>query len=169
MMVKRNGQRLCEPTFEVTRADVNLQMVYTSDNGLNNEVSRIEATSAMIANNGALNSTIPPAQMCADVNINDNSVQIFGCHMGANQSWTYNLNGTITGFNGLCLKANPADVTSWPTLGGRSNADCKGPGIRLRWAIPGLVGRTCRERQHPNVRQHVPGHAIRWEFAEHCG
>jgi hypothetical protein len=118
ILVKSNGQTLCVPTFEATSSDANLQMVFTSVGAnLDNEVSSIEVTSAMIANNGVPGATVAPTQMCADVNTNDRFVQIFPCHMGANQSWTYVVDGTIRGWNGLCLEANPSDVNAWPSLG----------------------------------------------------
>jgi hypothetical protein len=106
VQVRSAGPSFCMTTFEASQDNATLLAQYNSfGNNLDNEVSRVEVTSAMVAN-----------EMCADVNMNNNFLQTFGCHMGANQSWVYHVDGTIRGLNGLCLEAVLSEISAWPFL-----------------------------------------------------
>ncbi|HBL26295.1 MAG TPA: hypothetical protein DD490_05605, partial [Acidobacteria bacterium] len=70
------------------------------------DVSRAEVRSALIDYAGN----------CVDVNMNNNAVQIYTCHGDPNQSFTYEVDGEIRGWNNLCLEANGSEINTWPNL-----------------------------------------------------
>jgi hypothetical protein len=103
----------CVQTFEFPAgvfSDGFITGRFTDFGNLDGEVSRVEIQTAIVGVGGK----------CLDVNQNDNSVQLFPCHMGPIHSWTQLPNGTIRGLNGLCLEARPADVRAWGVTGPRS-------------------------------------------------
>ena len=68
----------------------------------------------------------------------NNSVQIFNCHGGRNQAWTWSNTGEIRGLGGRCLEANSAEINNWPFVQGRSAAvrvaTCNGS-IFQKWSV----------------------------------
>jgi len=125
------GPALCLPTFEFSQITPTLTTSYTSfGNDLDDAVSRIEVTSALIGN----------GSLCADINTNDNSLQTFQCHMGPNQRWAYLVDETIRGLNGACLEALQSDINTWPGVAAGSRSArvrvsaCTG-GANQKWSV----------------------------------
>ncbi|TXL81906.1 ricin-type beta-trefoil lectin domain protein [Vineibacter terrae] len=103
----------CVPTFEFADgafSDSVITARYNDQGNLDGKVSRVEIATAIVGTGGK----------CLDINQNDATVQLFPCHMGANQSWIQLPNGTIRGWNGLCLEARASDVQAWGPTGSRS-------------------------------------------------
>jgi hypothetical protein len=120
----------CVGTFQASSNTAALKIDHHPVNGLDGQVSRVEVRSAIIDFAGR----------CLDVNTNDNSVQIFDCHGGANQSWTNFVTGEIRGWNNLCLEARNSDVQGWPQVAAASRkspvrvAACTG-GANQKWTV----------------------------------
>jgi hypothetical protein len=96
----------CLGGFETSFESSALQVDFHRVSDLDDEVSRVDVRSALIDFAGR----------CLDVNVNNNAAQIFGCHGYANQSWTYEVDGEIRGWNNLCLEANSSEIHTWPNL-----------------------------------------------------
>jgi hypothetical protein len=99
-----NAQQ-CVSTFEFangTLSNATLQGRYRDFGNLDGKVSRVEVKTAILSRGGR----------CVDVNANNGSIQLFPCHMGANQSWVYGEDGTIRSPAGLCLEARQSDIDS---------------------------------------------------------
>lgn len=104
----KNSGSPCLASFENSFADGRFVVrAHPPGNGLDGDVSRVEVQSAIVDSAGR----------CLDVNQNTSSVQIFDCHAGRNQAWTYFANGEIRGLGGRCLEANSAEINNWPFLG----------------------------------------------------
>lgn len=109
----------CLPTFEPigdSLTDDFIEMTYHNvGNDLDDKVSRVEIDTAILSRGG----------LCLDVidrpDLTANPVQLFTCHMGPNQRWALDRNGTIRGLRGLCLEADPTGMPGW-TLGGTNSA-----------------------------------------------
>ena len=103
----------CVPTFQFANAEFSDSFItarYNRRDNLDGKVSRVEVQTAIIGSAGK----------CLDVNQNDNTVQLFPCHMGPNQSWMQQTDGTIKGLNNACLEARQSDVNAWRAGGPRS-------------------------------------------------
>jgi len=121
----------CIGTFQSSSNSATLKVDHHPVNGLDGKVSRVEVRSAII----------DFGSRCLDVNTNDNSVQIFDCHAGPNQSWISTVTGEIRGWNDLCLEARNTEIQSWPQLPvGQSRrapvrlAACTG-GANQKWSV----------------------------------
>lgn len=105
ILVKQAASQCITGGFENSVNGPTFRIDHHGSGDLNNEVSLVVLRSALIDFAGR----------CIDVNMNDNAVQIFGCHGNANQSFLYE-NGAIRGFNNLCLEAVATQVSTWPAL-----------------------------------------------------
>jgi hypothetical protein len=105
IFVKSTGTG-CLGSFESNFENSFVKVQYQRANGLNDHVSRVEVRSAILDFAGR----------CVDVNMNNNVAQLFTCHAGPNQSWTYEVTGEIRGINNLCLEASSAQIHTWPNL-----------------------------------------------------
>lgn len=106
VLVKQAANQCITGGFENSVNGPTFKIDYHDGAGdLNDDVSLVVLRSALIDFAGR----------CVDVNMNDNSVQIFGCHGNANQSFFYE-NGAIRGFNNLCLEAVATQIATWPAL-----------------------------------------------------
>ena len=131
-IVAKIGGSPCLASFESSFSDGRFAVqAHPPDNGLDGDVSRIEVQSAILDYDGR----------CLDVNQTNNSVQIFGCHAGRNQAWTWFTSGEIRGFGGLCLEANSAEINNWPFLGPNQTrraavriATCNGS-VFQKWSV----------------------------------
>lgn len=127
----KSTQTSCIGTFQSSSNTPSLKVDFHLVNGLDGKVSRVDVRSAIIDFAGR----------CLDVNTNDNSVQIFDCHAGPNQSWTSTVTGEIRGWSNLCLEARDAEIQAWPQLAaGQSRrapvrlAACTG-GANQKWSV----------------------------------
>ncbi len=107
IFVKATVANACIGTFQLSSNSPTLKVDYHPVNGLDGKVSRVEVRSAIIDWAGG---------RCLDVITPNNTVQLFTCHAGANQSWSHLVTGEILGWNNLCLEARNTEIQSWPNL-----------------------------------------------------
>lgn len=103
----KNTTSQCLGSFESSFENGTLKVQHNHFDGLDGEVSRVEVRSAIIDSVG---------RRCVDVNQNNNTAQLFDCHAGPNQSWTYEVDGRIRGLNNLCLEADSSQIHTWLNL-----------------------------------------------------
>jgi hypothetical protein len=130
IFVKATGS-YCVGTFQSSSNSSGLTVEHHRVDNLDGKVSRVEVRSAILDFAGR----------CLDVNTNDNSAQIFGCHAGDNQSWINRVNGEIRGWNNLCLEASNTEIQAWPQLAAGQvrraavrTAACTG-GSNQKWTV----------------------------------
>ena len=123
--------QFCLGGFETSFDSSAFKVDFHRVDDLDDEVSRVDVRSALIDFAGR----------CVDVNMNNNAAQIFGCHANANQSWIYEVDGEIRGWNNLCLEANSSEIHTWPNLApGQARraavrvATCNGS-VFQRWTV----------------------------------
>jgi hypothetical protein len=103
----KNDTSRCLGTLQGSANDATWKVDHHHVNGLDGKVSRLDVRSAILDYAGR----------CLDIATGNNSAQVFGCHAGPNQSWSYQWNGEIRLLHGnLCLEANSAEIHTWPAL-----------------------------------------------------
>lgn len=127
----KNTTSECVGTLQSSSNTATLTVDHHHVNGLDGKVSRVDVRSAILDSAG---------RRCLDVNMNNNAAQLFDCHAGPNQTWTYEVDGEIRGINNLCLEANSSEIHTWPNLtaGQRRAAvrlsNCSGS-VHQKWTI----------------------------------
>jgi len=96
----------CTPSFETSFDGPGVKVDVHPFDGLDARVSRVDVRSAILDYAGR----------CLDINASNFSLQVFDCHGGVNQSWIYQVNGEIRGWNNQCLEANSSEIHTWPSL-----------------------------------------------------